>query len=114
MIGASWSKYLSINAIFSLNWMGFAVLSAASSSVRPSFFSASGTDLSALSAAISFLICSGGSVNFFVCGSMPDMIVVIFINTASYWAMLARPCFLTTSVAYLALNPRALTVQSVA
>src|SRR5215468_2734316 len=57
--------------------MGFAFLSAISSCARPSFFSASGTDLSALSAAISFLICSGGSVNFLVCGSMPDMIIVI-------------------------------------
>src|SRR2546422_8791635 len=61
--------------------MGFAFLSAASSCARPSLFSASGTDLSALSAAISFLICSGGSVNFLVCGSMPDMISVIFVNT---------------------------------
>src|SRR6266566_1380831 len=57
--------------------MGFAILSAASSFAKPSFFSASGTDLSALSAAISFLICSGGSVNFLVCGSMPDKIIVI-------------------------------------
>src|SRR2546421_11982245 len=56
--------------------MGFAILSAASSCARPSLFSASGTDLSALSAAISFLICSGGSVNFLVCGSIPDMIIV--------------------------------------
>src|SRR6266699_3784905 len=73
--------------------MGFAILSAASSCARPSLFSASGTDLSALSAAISFLICSGGSVNFLVCGSMPDMIIVIFIDTSSYWARLAKPCF---------------------
>src|SRR5215831_349704 len=43
--------------------MGFAALSAASSCARSSFFSASETDLSALIAAISFLICSGGSVN---------------------------------------------------
>src|SRR5262249_43342559 len=50
--------------------MVFAAFSAASSCVRPSFLSASGTDLSALSAAISFLICSGGSVNFLVCASM--------------------------------------------
>src|SRR5262249_48665767 len=55
--------------------MGFAVLSAASSSARSSFFSASGMVLSALSAAISLFICSGGSVNSLVCGSMPDMIV---------------------------------------
>jgi hypothetical protein len=39
-------------------------------------------------------------VNFLVCGSMPDMIVVIFINTSSYWARLARPCFLATAAAY--------------
>src|SRR6516225_4933662 len=50
--------------------MGFAVLSAASSCTRPSFFSPSGTDLSALSAAIPSLISSGASVNFLVCGSM--------------------------------------------
>jgi hypothetical protein len=37
---------------------------------RPSLFSISGTDLSALSAATSLLICSGGSVNFLLCGSM--------------------------------------------
>src|SRR5215468_3713845 len=73
--------------------MGFATFSAASSCARPSFLSASGTDLSALSAAISFLICSGGSVNFLVCGSMPDMIIVIFVNTSSYWARLAKPFF---------------------
>src|SRR5262245_61245266 len=66
--------------------MGFATLSAASSCASPSFLSASGTDLSALSAAISCLICSGGSVNFLVCGSMPDMIIVIFVNTSSYCA----------------------------
>src|SRR2546430_11297609 len=59
--------------------MGFAVLSDASSSARSSFFPAPGTIVSALSAAISFLICSGGSVNFLVCGSMPDMIIKIFI-----------------------------------
>src|SRR5262245_48111848 len=46
--------------------MGFAVLSASSSCAKSSFFSASETDLSALIAAISFLICSGGSVNFLV------------------------------------------------
>src|SRR5215468_7188892 len=68
--------------------MGFATFSAASSCARPSFLSASGTDLSAIHAAISFLICSGGSVNFLVCGSMPDMIIVIFVNTSSYWARL--------------------------
>src|SRR5512133_2059759 len=61
--------------MFSLNRMGFAFLSVASSCARSSFFSASGTDLSALSAAISRLICSGGSVNFLVCGSIPDMII---------------------------------------
>src|SRR6266404_4060771 len=64
--------------------MGFAFLSAASSCARPSLFSASGTDLSALSAAISFLICSGGSVNFLVCGSMPDMIIEIFIDAVIF------------------------------
>src|SRR5262252_8400066 len=73
--------------------MGFAFLSAVSSCARPSFFSASGTDLSALSAAISFLICSDASVNFLFCGSMPDMIIVIFVNTSSYWARLAKPFF---------------------
>src|SRR5438876_12196275 len=79
--------------------MGLEFLSAASSCVRPSFFFASGTDLSAFSAAISFLICSGGSVNFLVCGSMPDMIIVIFTNTSSYWARLAKPFFLATAAA---------------
>src|SRR5262245_40482220 len=49
--------------------MGFAFLSSASSWARSSFFSASGMDLLALSAAISPLICSGGSVNFLVCGN---------------------------------------------
>src|SRR5215471_2064467 len=73
--------------------IGFAFLSAVSSCARPSFFSGSGTDLSALSAAISFLICSDASVNFLVCGSMPDMIIVIFVNTSSYWARLAKPFF---------------------
>src|SRR5215468_2296284 len=53
--------------------MGFATFSAASSCVRPSF-----------------LICSGGSVNFLVCASMPDMIIVIFVITSSYWARLER------------------------
>src|SRR5260221_4698296 len=71
--------------------MGFAILSAAPSCAKPSFFCASGTDLSALSAAISFLICSAGSVNFLVCGSMPDMIIVIFVDTSSYWARLGKP-----------------------
>src|SRR6266478_3681497 len=79
--------------------MGFAILSAASSCAKPSFFAASGTDLSPLSAAISFLICSGGSVNFLVCGSMPDMIIVIFVNASSYWARLAKPFFLATTAA---------------
>src|SRR5262249_55777846 len=73
--------------------MGLTILSAASSCARPSFLSVSGTDLSALSAAISFLICSGGSVNFLVCGSMPDMIIVMFVKTSSYWARLAKPFF---------------------
>ena len=79
--------------------MGLAILSAISSCVSPSFFSASGTDLSALSAAISFLICSGGSVNFLVYGSMPDMIIVIFANTSSYWARLTKPFFLAIAAA---------------
>src|SRR6516164_7265033 len=60
--------------------MGFAVLRAASSCIKSFFFSASGTVLSALSTAISFLICSGGSVNFFVCGSIPDIIIKIFVE----------------------------------
>src|SRR5439155_17020631 len=79
--------------------MGFAILSAASSCARPSLFSASGTDLSALSAAISFLICSGGSVNFLVCGSMPYMIIAIFIDASSYSARLTKPFFLATTPA---------------
>src|SRR6266481_764451 len=79
--------------------MGFAILSAASSCARPSFLSASDTDLSTLSAAISFLICSGGSANFLVCGSMPDMIIAIFVDTPSYWARLAKPFFLATASA---------------
>src|ERR1700757_3450021 len=70
--------------------MGFAVLSDASSCARSSFFSASGTVLSALSAAISFLICSGGSVNFFVCGSIPDIIINILNETSSYSSRLAK------------------------
>src|ERR1700730_11662933 len=78
--------------------MGFASLSAASSCARSSFFSASGTDLSALSAAISFLICSGGSVNFLVCWSMPDMIIKIFIDTTSYSARLAKAVLLNHSL----------------
>src|SRR5262249_21353210 len=71
----------------------------ASSCARSSFFSASETDLSALSAAISFLICSGGSVNFLVCGSMPDMIIEIFIDASSYSSRLAKPLFLATAAA---------------
>src|SRR5262249_7254528 len=78
---------------------GFASLSAASSCARPSLFSASGTDLSPLSAAISFLICSGGSVNFLVCGSMPYMIIAIFIDASSYSARLAKPLFLAIAPA---------------
>src|SRR5262245_56547001 len=77
--------------------MGLTILSAASSCARPSFFSVSGTDLSALSAAISFLSCSGSSVHFLVCGSMPDMIITIFVDTSSYWARLAKPFFLATT-----------------
>src|SRR5437588_768949 len=81
-----------------LAW-GFASLSPASSCARPSLFSASGTDLSPLSAAISFLICSGGSVNFLVCGSMPYMIIAIFIDASSYSARLAKPLFLAIAPA---------------
>src|SRR5207248_2937773 len=62
--------------------MGFTIASAASSCATPSFFSASCRDLSELSAAIASLICSGGSVNFLVCGSMPNMIIVIFVDTS--------------------------------
>jgi hypothetical protein len=35
----------------------------------------------------------GGSVNFLVCGSMPYMIIAIFIDTSSYSARLANPLF---------------------
>src|SRR5215471_5242060 len=79
--------------------MGFATLSAASSCASSSFLSASGTDLSALRAAISFLICSGGWVKFLVCGSMPDMIIVIFVDTSSYSARLVKPFFLARAAA---------------
>ena len=99
MSGASWSKYFSTSAMFSLNRMGFAVLSDASSSARSSFFSASETDLSALSAAISFLICSGGPVNYLVCGSMPEKIIEIFIDASSYSSRLAKPFFLAIAAA---------------
>ena len=32
-------------------------------------------------------------------GSMPDMITVIFVNTSSYWARLAKPFFLARAAA---------------
>src|SRR5262249_35780623 len=68
--------------------------------LREAFFLfPSGMDLSALSAAIPSLISSGASVNFLVRGSMPDMIIMIFIDTSSYWARPAKPFFLATAAA---------------
>jgi hypothetical protein len=52
-----------------------------------------------LSPAISFLICSGGSVNFLVCGSMPEKIIEIFIDAPSYSSRLANPFFLAIAAA---------------
>jgi hypothetical protein len=39
------------------------------------------------------LICSGGSVNFFVCGSIPDIIINILNETSSYSSRLAKPTY---------------------
>src|SRR5262249_60403198 len=63
------------------------------------FFSASGRYLPALTSAFFFLLFRGGPVIFLVGGSLPAMIIEIFMDALSYSSRLAKPFFLATAAA---------------